>query len=241
MANAYRADFDKLGWCLLPHFFSTDEVARIALWSDQVLDRARGVEARMVYGETSLTDPDVTLIRRIERFCDDHMPFNDLLRHGRHLAIVATLLGGPACLFKEKINTKFSGGSGYGVHQDQQAGWTAFAPVFVTAMICIDRINSDNGGFRIANIARCNHLVAGEWRDLDYEQSQRFNLKEIALEPGDLLLFDSFVPHGSGPNLTQDVRRAVFATYNNSKFGDQRSSYFSLKEASAPPLASWPT
>jgi ectoine hydroxylase-related dioxygenase (phytanoyl-CoA dioxygenase family) len=235
MTAACSAEYEDHGWTLLRRFFSIEEVLLARAWCSDVLQRPILAGAQMVYRETSLNDPMTTIVKRIEYFCGHHTPLDKLLRSGRHLAFVEVLLGGPAVLFKEKINSKFPGGSGYAVHQDQQAGWSAFAPLFVTAMICLDHVSIENGGFQLAINGRYRHLVAGEWSDLSAKQAANCKLRDVDLAPGDLLLFDSFVPHGSGPNLTSTVRRALFATYNLAVHGDHRETYFALKRASSPP------
>jgi ectoine hydroxylase-related dioxygenase (phytanoyl-CoA dioxygenase family) len=51
------------------------------------------------------------------------------------------------------------------------------------------------------------------------------------LVPGDLLWFDSYVPHHSGTNVTDTSRRALYLTYNAASAGDFRSTYYEDKEA----------
>ena len=54
-------------------------------------------------------------------------------------------------------------------------------------------------------------------------------------EPGDVLFFDSFVPHRSGPNRTSVQRRVLYVTYNGASAGDSRERYYADKRASYPP------
>ena len=61
------------------------------------------------------------------------------MRRGRLAEAIDQLIGAPACLFKEKINFKMPGGAGFEAHQDQQAGWSRYANMFVTALVTIDR------------------------------------------------------------------------------------------------------
>jgi ectoine hydroxylase-related dioxygenase (phytanoyl-CoA dioxygenase family) len=62
-----------------------------------------------------------------------------------------------------------------------------------------------------------------------------FKLVQVPTEPGDLLLFDSFAPHASKPNLTDAPRRILYLTYNLASEGDQRVRYFAEKRANFPP------
>ena len=47
--------------------------------------------------------------------------------------------------------------------------------------------------------------------------------------PGDLILFDSYVPHRSGPNRSTGARRSYYITYNRLADGDHRAEYYARK------------
>ena len=53
--------------------------------------------------------------------------------------------------------------------------------------------------------------------------------------PGDVVFFDSFVPHRSAPNLSRHDRRALYVTWNRLREGDHRARYFADKRRSFPP------
>ena len=54
-------------------------------------------------------------------------------------------------------------------------------------------------------------------------------------EPGDVLIFDSFVPHGSPPNTSARSRRNLFLTFNRASAGDHRANYYADKRKTYPP------
>jgi hypothetical protein len=62
-----------------------------------------------------------------------------------------------------------------------------------------------------------------------------FSLISIETDPGDVLFFDSFAPHASAPNLTEQQRRILYLTYNLTAAGDRRRRYFDDKRANYPP------
>jgi ectoine hydroxylase-related dioxygenase (phytanoyl-CoA dioxygenase family) len=62
-----------------------------------------------------------------------------------------------------------------------------------------------------------------------------FRLIPLPTEPGDVVFFDSYVPHASKPNLTDRARRALYLTYNRASDGDHRARYFADKRAAFPP------
>ena len=55
------------------------------------------------------------------------------------------------------------------------------------------------------------------------------------LEPGDMVFFDSFVPRGSSPNMTDQPRRVLYITYNKLSEGDHRKQYYADKRKNFPP------
>jgi hypothetical protein len=226
--------YARQGWCASPGFFSPAEVAQISAWTDELSARPEEPRVQMVYGEQSLADPAVRLIQRIENFCPFHEGF-DRLVHGRLKAGVEILLGGPAVMFKDKINFKMAGGAGFEPHQDQQAGWSRYAPLFVTALVCIDRATLENGCLEMADAPRFAGMIGEEWAPLTAEQMASFALVSIPSEPGDVLFFDSYAPHASKPNRTDSDRRILYITYNAEAHGDHRALYFAEKRANFPP------
>jgi hypothetical protein len=232
------ADLDhyaRAGWLAARGLFTPAEAAEIGRWSDQVTAWPEVPGRHMVYHEPSLIEAGREVIQRIENFCPYHPGFDALVRGGRLLAAVEQLLGGPAVLFKEKINFKMAGGAGFDPHQDQQAGWSAYAPVFITALVCIDRATTANGCLEMSDAPRYAGLIGQEWAPLTPEQMAAFALIPVETEPGDVLFFDSYAPHASKPNLTDQQRRILYLTYNRAADGDHRARYYADKRASFPP------
>jgi len=191
------AAYREQGWLLARSFVAPPEVEALARWTDELVARPEEPGKHMVYREQSLADPGRRVIQRIENFCPYHPAFDVLVRGGRLQAAVEQLLGGSACLFKEKINFKMPGGSGFEAHQDQQAGWTVYAPLFVTVLVSIDPATLENGCLEMADAPRFAGLIGDEWRPLTAEQMASFALLPVPTEPGDALFFDSYVPHAS--------------------------------------------
>jgi ectoine hydroxylase-related dioxygenase (phytanoyl-CoA dioxygenase family) len=185
-----------------------------------------------VYREDSLSTPGQRVIQRIENFCPYHEGFDRLIREGALPRWTATLMGGPVVLFKDKINFKMPGGAGFKAHQDQQAGWSVYAPLFITAMVTLDASTVENGCLEIAAGRHREGLIGEQWVPLE---EQGLELRPVPTQPGDVIFFDSFVPHASKPNFTDTPRRILYLTYNLASEGDQRARYFADKHASFPP------
>jgi 2-aminoethylphosphonate dioxygenase len=60
-------------------------------------------------------------------------------------------------------------------------------------------------------------------------------LRPVPTAPGDVIFFDSFVPHASKANFTTEPRRVLYLTYNLADHDDQRARYYADKHAAFPP------
>jgi 2-aminoethylphosphonate dioxygenase len=230
---AQCAQMQRDGYLVARGFVGPQQVAQLLEWTAE-LESAPEVSGRhWVYHEDSLSTPKQRLVQRIENFCPYHGGFDSFVRNGPLSGWIGALMGGPVLLFKDKINFKMPGGGGFAAHQDQQAGWTTYAPIFVTAMVTLDAATLENGCLEIAaGEHRGAQLIGEQWKPLDVAN---LNLQPVPTEPGDVIFFDSFVPHASKPNLTSLARRVLYLTYNLASAGDQRSRYFADKYASFPP------
>jgi hypothetical protein len=223
------------GWMLARGFFTRAEMANVTRYVDEVARLPELPGRQMVYHEPSLLDPAVRVVQRIEDFCSYHAPLDSLVRGGRLQTLVESVSGFPVVLFKDKINFKMPGGAGFELHQDQAAGWSRYAPLFITAMVTIDASTPENGCLEVASASRRQALIGPEWQPLAVDALERFELQPLPTSPGDAVVFDSFVPHASGPNLTRSARRVLYVTYNRTADGDQRARYYADKRAAFPP------
>ncbi len=229
------AAFRHEGFVFVPGFYDPSQIARITWWTDEILNWPERQGRHMVYYEDSLKRPRRRVIQRIENFVPYHEGFRVLLTEGRMLGAVSNLLGEPAVLFKEKINFKQPGGSGFTPHQDVQAGWRRYARYHVTALVSIDPATLANGCLEIAPGWHDKGMLGKEWAPLAAVALEAMDFVPCPTQPGDALFFDCFVPHRSGPNLTDSQRRVLYLTYNRASEGDHRTRYFAEKRAAYPP------
>ena len=168
----------------------------------------------------------------MEDFEPYHAGFSRLLNDRRMKGVVSELFGEEAVLFKDKINFKLPGGDGFKAHQDVQAGWDTYAALHITALLTIDPCTVENGCLEIAAGYHRHGLIGEKWKPL---QEDALNYAAIPTQPGDVIFFDSYTPHRSGPNLTGNQRRVLYVTYNKLSEGDQRRQYYADKRRSYPP------
>ncbi len=227
--------FERDGYVVCRGFFSAAEMDEIGRWTRELAEAPEVPGRHWVYREQSLKDRTQKVLQRIENFCAFHAGFDRLFRQGRLVRCIDRLFGEPAVLFKDKINFKMPGGGGFKPHQDQQAGWSAYASLFITVLISIDDSTIENGCLEIAAGRRLRGMIGEEWKPIDDEVMAAMNAVPLTACCGDAVFFDSFVPHGSKPNLTDRPRRALYVTYNRASEGDQRARYFADKHRSFPP------
>lgn len=226
--------FERDGFVVARGLFSAENVGLIEAWTDELESAPEIPGNSMKYYEESLLESGRRILQRIENFYPYHEGFRNLL-DGELRDIISQLFGEPAVLFKDKINLKKPGGSGFKPHQDQQAGWGVYAKLFITAMVSIDASDDRNGCLALAAGHHRRGLIGKEWEPLGGAELSGMSFVPYPTAPGDVLLFDSYAPHGSEPNLTARSRRILYVTYNRLSEGDHRERYFADKRRAFPP------
>ena len=228
-------DFDRDGFLVIRNVFEKKEIDQFVSWVDEVQSYPEVPGKYMMYFEKSLLEAEDRILQRLENVYEYHNDFRNLFDSDQVKGVVSDLFREAAVLFKDKINFKLPGGSGFDWHQDQQAGWWTYAQIFITALICIDRVTPDNGPLEISAGHHKRGLIGKEWEPLNEDHMKEMKFESVMLEPGDMVFFDSFVPHGSGPNMTDQSRRVLYITYNKLSEGDHRKQYYADKRKSFPP------
>ena len=230
--GAQRGRMVRDGYLVVRGFFGADQTAELLRWTEELQARPEQPGRHWVYYEDSLTEPGRRVIQRMENFCPFHAGFDGLIRFGAIARWTAGLMGGPVVLFKDKINFKMPGGPGFKAHQDQQAGWGRYAPIFVTAMVTLDAATLENGCLEMVPGRHREGLIGEEWKALE---ETGLELRAVPTAAGDVVFFDSFAPHASKPNFTDRPRRILYLTYNLASGGDHRDRYYADKRAAFPP------
>jgi hypothetical protein len=229
---ADREQFQRDGYLLVGGLVNAPAVERLLRWTME-LETGPEVSGRhWIYREDSLTTPSRKIVQRIENFCPFHEGFDGFVRDGGLVAWTSALMGEPVVLFKDKINFKMPGGAGFKLHQDQQAGWSTYAPLFITAMVSLDAATLASGCLEIAAGRHREGLIGEQWQPLD---ETGVDLEVVPTAPGDVIFFDSYVPHASKANFTDRPRRILYLTYEFARDGDHRARYYADKYASFPP------
>src|ERR1700761_6619516 len=101
------------GYLFVPGLVTAAGVAQLLQWTTDLQTGPEVSGRHWVYREDSLSAPGQRIVQRLENFCPFHEPFNEFVRQGSLPHWVATLMGGPVVLFKDKINFKMPGGAGF--------------------------------------------------------------------------------------------------------------------------------
>lgn len=204
-------------------------------WVEEVQNLPETKYKWMRYYEQSLKNGS-RILNRVENFLPYHEKLNELLNGKWMLGIVSQLFEEPAILFKDKINFKLPGGEGFKPHQDAQAGWDRYGQTLhISVAVCIDEATTENGCLEIALGEHNKGLIGPMFQEIPNDVVEKLDWVTFEMKPGDILIFDSYTPHRSGPNLTDKTRRIIFLTFSKLSEGDYRAKYFEDKRKSFPP------
>jgi hypothetical protein len=174
-----------------------------------------------------LTDAGPVLARS-EDFTPHQPVLAEFLRSPAVFGVLAELFGEPPVLFKEKVNYKLAGGAGFAPHQDATA--YRFGAFHISLMVALDPATEASGCLWFAS-GRQAEVLPNQSGRIDVAWVDAAHWYPVAVEPGDLVFFDSYAPHYSDTNRTAASRRALYVTYNAASAGDLRDRYYVDKRA----------
>ncbi len=239
LTEKQMAEFKDKGFIVLKGFFDKAAMDKVSAWLDALRDQDPSQNQEAKYYEKSTIAGENILVR-IENVLGDHKPeITKLLLSAKAIACLTQLFGEPPILFKEKVNYKLPGCRPDKLHQDQAAGWNAYGDFYITMGIVVDENRKENAALSFMKSGNDEkRLMSEEWHPLSdadppYQPEDEYVLLEA--DPGDVIFFDSYVPHGSPANTSDRSRRNIFLTFNKQSDGDMRAKYYQDKWASHAP------
>jgi phytanoyl-CoA hydroxylase len=151
-------------------------------------------------------------VRKLMGFVGPRPALTALAGHEAVLTFMRRIVGGPVELFQDMALVKPPGGREKPWHQDHAYFNLALEAPIVGVWIPMGPVTPENG---------CMHMLAGghkagarihvkrrDWQicDADVDLSGRV---AVPMKPGDVLLFDGKIPHGTPTNRTDEQRWAV--------------------------------
>lgn len=233
---ASRSHFDRHGWVHLAGVLSPSERQDLVHWTDEIAAWPERPGAWMRYYERPAAHGGARQLSRIENFVPYHTALASLLVGPRTQRLMAALLGEPAILFKDKINFKLPGGAGFTDHQDAPAYVDFGVEHHLTLAVPVDDMTDENGCLEMAYDAAERRLLP-QLPDGSLRRDVMTNLERTPLHArlGDVAVFDAWVPHRSGPNVSNGPRRCYYLTFNPAAAGDLRDAYYARKRELFPP------
>ena len=235
LTDDQKQTFNEKGFIVLKGFFDNQEITRISDWADELRDKEPLENQEVKYFEKSFLNDDSILVRIENIFGAHNAEMTDLIISSSTKQCLADLLGEPAVLFKDKLNFKLPGCRPDKLHQDQAAGWNAYGDFYISMGIVVDENRFENAALSFMKSGNYERALMGEeWQPLSmedppYEPEDEYMLLEA--DPGDVIFFDCYVPHGSPANSSDKRRRNVFITFNGLSQGDKREQYYADKWA----------
>ena len=203
------------GFVLIPGLFNSSEVNKILKYTEELQKGPEISGKEWKYFEESKINEKEKVLARIENFCKYHKGFHELCTRSRIMDCVNDCFGEQGILFKDKINFKMPGGSGFTPHQDSQAGWDDYAKFYLTAMVSVDKATIKNGCLWVN---KGGHK--GPLRKLFTKENGKMIMKKLNNEPfpatdkilevkkGTLVLLHGRLPHYSCENKSLKSRHA---------------------------------
>lgn len=228
--------WQKNGFVALTDFFPLHIKKQLKSWCDELTALPETPGKWMKYFEKNAQGK--RQLCRIENFIDYHRPMHELANGERTLQLVSQLMAEQAVIFKEKINYKFPGGGGFKPHQDAPAFISFNQRFHITMMIAIDDCTLENGCLQVVKGGANKPVILPQEADGSIQKNiaDAFLWSPIACQSGDVILFDSYLPHYSEPNRSNNPRRAMFITFNRfSEGGARREAYYQDKREKFPP------
>lgn len=164
---------------------------------------------------------------------------------------IQDITGSGVNLFKDKCNLKSPGGGAFTAHQDIPA-YLQFGPAMhITAAVFLDEATTENGALSMCTNYQDVKTTAVSWQQHNGQQlpifdtyqggtnngrilqeiEQQMQWQMIFAKPGDVILFNSYVPHKSEINRSANTRRAFFFTFNLAEEGEHYQQYYAAKRA----------
>ena len=183
------------------------------------------------------------VLTRLENFVPQHAGWSELCLD--YLTrLISALCGQPMVLYKEKLNIKPPGGSGFAPHLDSPSLRVALGndgpQHFVTVMVAIDDMTVRNGCLRVVRgphgershvevaLPKTGGNPDGDGRAgaIPDEVTSALEFEDVVIKGGTIAAFGGWVPHRSAVNASPFARRAVFLTYNPASEGSCRQMYY---------------
>ena len=214
------------GFILLDNLLSESISENLTNWVDEIANLPNGKGTLKHYWEQTGEGPKLC---RTEQFLDSHDDLQALITDGPVQKAASQILGEEALIYKEKLNYKLPGGSGFSAHQDAPA--YPLIKKHVTCLIAIDDMTIENGCLEFAFDNPDGLLEQDEKGCIRKDIVEELQWKAFEVPRNMCLFFSSYTPHRSAQNNSIFPRRALYLTYNGCSDGDARVEYYAQRNS----------
>ena len=228
--------FKQYGFLIIRDLVSKSEIKK-CLKSTKKMQK-KGISDNNVskYYEQSIIRKDKEVLVRIENFYKKNKDLTSLINNKKIFEILKNIFHDKPIIFKEKINYKLPGCRQDKLHQDSQAGWGKYCKNFVSVLISLEYSNLNNGCLQFdVSGNNSKKLINKSMKPLQVKNLKKPKFKSFIMFPGDVIFFNSFIPHKSNFNKSTKSRIQVYLTYNKISDGNFRKRYIKEKEIFYPP------
>ena len=223
--------WSKDGYIKIKSFFDKNNAIQISNYIDEIASWDDVEDKWMKWYEVGQNN--TKMVSRVENFLDYHLQIKKILLEDSKISIILKkLIGEEVFLFKEKVNIKFP----YVPHQDIYD--TNFRETDVVVMIAVDSANENNGCLKVCGNGEHKKGIIGTGKNgrIHPDVYNKYEWEVMDCDPGDIVIFDSYVPHYSEPNSSENSRRAIFMSFKKtSSNGFTREEYYNNKRIEYPP------
>ena len=100
----------------------------------------------------------------------------------------------------------------------------------ISVMVAVDHASPRTGALQVARGRHNDGVLPNDGGVIDPEVEKTMTFESVDVSPGDIVLFDSYLPHRSGENTSENEwRRAAYLTFNRASEGDCHEAYYEAK------------
>lgn len=206
--------FKEDGYFLTDTVFGEDELKAVLaefqrLWEEEIrAAEKKGLPKRI---ELAKLRPFIGQVHTKSPECEQ------FVRHPAYLTLCRELIGPDADLYyNQAVMKPPAKGRSFGWHQDTQ--YIITDPLeYITCWTAITRTTVDNGTIWILPGMHRHGLLPHDWSEEAHEWQCRADTSwkiPVVLRPGQIAVFNSLLPHASGPNVSEEVRAAYVVQYH---------------------------
>jgi ectoine hydroxylase-related dioxygenase (phytanoyl-CoA dioxygenase family) len=153
------------------------------------------------------------ILHKISHFIEISPLFSVIASNTNITSLATQLLGGNSFLCTDKINFKLPGARGFYPHQDMSGTWSSYVDNMINVFVAIDEADDENGCLYVAPGRHREGLLGPKMKPMLPEHLVTMDFVPIYQKPGDILMFDGFLPHKSAPNNSNKPRRVLLLTF----------------------------